>query len=142
MEKNYHQDPKNPDVLKTSSPRSFGLTFSVVFILIGFWPLLSQTPLRIWSLGVAALLVTVSTLRPQVLALPNHSWLKLGLLLNKIVSPIILSSIYFVVFAPVGLLFKLLGKDLLALRLDERAKTYWISREPPGPKPETMINQF
>ncbi len=142
MEKDYHQNPNNPDVLKTSSPRAFGLTFSVVFILIGFWPLISHTAPRIWSLGLAALLVTVSTLRPQVLALPNHYWLKLGFLLNKIVSPVILSSIYFIVFAPVGLVLKLFGKDLLALSLDRKVKTYWISREPPGPKPETLINQF
>ena len=142
MEKSYHQHPNNPDVLKTSSPRSFGLTFSLVFILIGLWPLFSQNPVHLWSLGVASLLVTISALRPQVLALPNHYWLKLGLLLNKIVSPVILSSIYFIVFAPVGLVFKLFGKDLLALRLDDKVKTYWILREPPGPKPETMVNQF
>ncbi len=79
---------------------------------------------------------------PQVLAPLNRLWFKLGLLLHKIVNPIVLGIMFYVVVTPTGLIMRLLGKDLLRLKRDPAAASYWIERTPPGPKPESLGDQF
>ena len=81
-------------------------------------------------------------LKPELLAGPNRLWIKLGLLLGKIVSPIALGIVFYCVVAPIGTLVRLTGKDPLRLKLDPRADSYWIPRKPPGPPPDSMNNQF
>jgi hypothetical protein len=137
-----HEDLQRAEAAEGSSDRSFGLVFAVVSILVGFWPLLGGAPLRWWALGVAGAFLLVSLVRPALLAGPNRAWTKLGLLLGKIVSPVALGVLFFAVFAPLGFLFRLAGKDPLRLNRDPGARSYWIPREPPGPPPESMTNQF
>ena len=90
----------------------------------------------------AALFLVIAYTYPKVLAPLNLLWMKFGLLLHKIVTPVILGLLFFVTITPIGLLARACGKDFLRLRLDRGAKSYWIERTPPGPPPQSMKNQF
>ncbi len=88
------------------------------------------------------MLVAFALLRPDALDALNRAWMKLGLLLFKIVNPIVMGLIFFTTILPVGLIMRARGHDPLRLKRDPAASSYWIERQPPGPAPETMINQF
>lgn len=137
-----HEDLSREEHVEGSSDRSFGFVFAVVFVIIAVWPLWYGGALRWWSVGVAAAFAVVAMAIPRVLALPNKLWLKLGLLLGKIVSPIALGILFYLVFMPIGMVMRLLGKDPLKLKRDPAAASYWVDREPPGPPPTSMTNQF
>lgn len=137
-----HEDLTREEHVEGSSDRSFGFVFAVVFVVIALWPLWHGGGLRWWSLCVAGAFVVIAMAVPRILAVPNRLWLKLGLLLGKIVSPIALGVLFYLVFVPIGMLMRLFGKDPLKLRRDAAATTYWVDREPPGPPPMSMTNQF
>ena len=137
-----HEDLNREQHVEGSSDRSFGVVFAVVFVVIAAWPLLAGNAVRSWALVVAGAFALIAMLMPAVLAVPNRWWMKLGLLLGKIVSPIALGILFFGVISPTGALIRLFGKDPLRLKRDADAPSYWIAREPPGPPPESMTNQF
>jgi hypothetical protein len=124
-----------------SSDRAFGLTFAVFFALVAILPLLHHKPLRLWAVGVSILFL-LATAIPRVLRPMNLFWAKIGLLLSKITNPIITGLMFYLVFAPAAMVLRLLGKDLLHLKFDAAAGSYWIPRTPPGPAPESMQHQF
>ena len=122
-----------------SSEKSFGVVFSIVFLIVALYPLINSESLRIWALVVSIIFVLLAFLAPKILVLPNKLWFKFGLLIGSIVSPIVMTLVYFVTVVPTGLIMRLLGKDLLKQKLDKNAKSYWIERkEPMG----SMKNQF
>jgi len=84
----------------------------------------------------------VALVKPALLSGLNRLWMKLGLLLGKVVSPIALGILFYAVITPIGLIIRLTGKDPLRLKFDPDAESYWIPREPPGPPPGSMNNQF
>jgi hypothetical protein len=137
-----HEALNREEKVQGSSNRSFGVVFAVVFAIIALLPLLHGGGVRLWSLGMAALFVILALAIPQVLAPLNRLWLKLGLLLHKIVNPVVLGIMFYLVITPTGLLMRLFGKDPLRLKRDPAAATYWIERTPPGPKPESLGDQF
>ena len=137
-----HEDLSREDEVEGSSDRSFGVVFAVVFLIIGLLPLLHSGSVRWWSVGVSAAFGAVALTIPSVLAVPNRLWMKFGLLLAKVVSPIALGILFYLVFMPVGLVMRIANKDPLRLRFDPAAKSYWIPRDPPGPAPTSMTNQF
>ena len=114
------------------------------FALIALAPLLHRPAggIRSWSLLVSAGFAALAWLAPRALAPLNRLWAAFGLLLHRLVSPVVLSLLFFCTIAPVGLLMRLFGQDPLRLRRDSSAASYWVRREPPGPAPETMKNQF
>ena len=130
------------EAIQGSSDRSFGVVFAVVFTIIGLWPLLDGPNVRWWSLAIAAGFAVVSAVRPGLLAPLNRLWLKFGLLLNRIVSPLVMGFLFYVVVTPIALMMRASGKDPLRLKYDAAARSYWIPREPPGPSPETIKNQY
>ena len=134
--------PRHIAPVESSSNRSFGLVFTGFFLIVGLLPLLYGHSLRIWALALAGVFLVTALAAPSLLAPLNRLWTKLGLLLHRIVSPIALGILFFGVVTPTGLLMRLLGHDPLRLRLDKTATTYWIVRNPPGPAPESLINQF
>jgi hypothetical protein len=95
-----------------------------------------------WWLGAAVLLGSVALLRPSLLAPFNRLWTKFGLLLFAVVSPVVLAIVYYGCVTPIGWVVRLTGKDLLRLRYEPNAQSYWITREPPGPPPASLKNQF
>lgn len=124
------------------SERGFGLVFAVVFAIIGVWPLLAGAGVRIWSLIIAAGFLAAAFFAPRLLAPLNRLWFKFGILLGRIVSPVVMAIIFYVAVLPTGLVMRALGKDLLRLRFDPEAKSYWIRRDPPGPAPDSLKHQF
>ncbi len=129
-------------VVRGSSDRSFGLVIAIVFGLLGLWPLVQGRPVRWWSLAVAAIVLLAALALPRTLGLLNRLWLKMGLLLHACINPVIMGLLFYTTVTPIGLLMRLLGRDLLRLRFDPDAPTYWIERCPRGPSPDTMPRQF
>ena len=122
-----------------SSEKSFGVVFSIVFLIVALYPLINSEGLRIWALVVSIIFFLLAFLAPKILVLPNKLWFKFGLLIGSIVAPIVMAFVYFVTVLPTGLIMRLLGKDLLKQKLDKNAKSYWVKRsEPMG----SMKNQF
>ena len=126
------------DEIKISSNRSFGIVFFIVFLLIGTYPLLNNDHVRIWSLIISIVFLILGLLNSKILLPLNKIWFKFGILLGKIVSPLIMGLIFFVVVTPIGLLMRLFNKDLLNLKFNKR-KSYWIEKSEPKSK---MKNQF
>ena len=137
-----HEDLSRIHEVKGSSNRGFGWVFTAVFLIIGLWPLLEGGALRWWSLIVAALFMLIALAAPALLALPNRLWLRFGLLLNRIISPVVLAFLFYVVLTPIGILMRAIGNDPLRLRRDKEHDSYWIKRDPPGPTPDSLNHQF
>jgi predicted membrane metal-binding protein len=125
-----------------SSDRSFGFVFAGVFALIGCWPLLHFQPPRWWALGIAFAFALAALVRPQILHPLNRAWLMLGLLLHKVVSPLVMGLIFFLCVTPTAWIMRLRGKDVLSLSRRPDLSSYWIAREPQPPDAETMKRQF
>lgn len=126
---------------KTSSDRSFGIVFTVVFAIIGLWPVIfSSGPARWWALAIAASFLFVALVKPCLLSGLNKAWLKFGMLLHTITSPIIMGVIFFLLFVPIGVVTRLFGVDFLKMKMDAKAKTYWVTRD--KTMEASMDNQF
>tara|TARA_B100001027_G_scaffold138414_1_gene96119 strand:- start:169 stop:558 length:390 start_codon:yes stop_codon:yes gene_type:complete len=128
---------KNTEI-KIGSNKSFGIVFFIVFLLIAIYPLINNGELRIWSLVVAIIFFILGLINSKVLTPLNKLWFKFGLLLGKIVSPLIMGIIFFFVVTPTAFIMRIIGKDLLNLKFNNK-KTYWIEKT--GPKSK-MKNQF
>ncbi len=128
--------------IEVGSNRSFGLVFFAVFLLIGLYPLLGGGPVRSWSLIIAGTFLFFAFFFSWALKPLNVLWFRFGMILARIVNPIVMFVIYVLTIVPFGLGARLLGKDLLRLKLDPKQESYWIERDPPGPEPESLENQF
>ena len=137
-----HEDLAREQHIEGSSDRSFGLVFAAVFLIIAAFPLFYGEGIRWGSVGVAGIFALLALLRPTLLSLLNRLWMKFGLLLGKIVSPIALGILFYLVITPIGIVIRLSGKDPLRLKFMPEADTYWILREPPGPEPGSLSKQF
>ena len=123
---------------KISSNRSFGILFSIIFAVIAFWPLKSLGEIRVWSLVVASIFLLLGLINSKLLYPLNFLWVKFGELIGKVVAPLVMALIFFIILTPIGLFLRLIGKDLLNIKLNNN-KTYWIKRDK---KPGSMKRQF
>ena len=137
-----HEQLDREQVIEGSSDRTFGFVFAVFFLVIAAWPLLRGDAPRWWAVAVAVAFAVVAAWKPMLLAGLNRWWMKLGLLLGRLVSPIALGLLFYLTITPIGLLMRLTGKDPLRLKRDPAATSYWRHREPPGPRPDSMTHQF
>ena len=128
---------KNTEI-KISSNKSFGGVFFIVFLIVSIYPLINNGELRIWSLSTAIIFLILGLLNSKVLTPLNKLWFKFGLLLGKAISPLIMGIIFFLVVTPTALIMRIIGKDLLNLKFNNK-KSYWIEKT--GPKSK-MKNQF
>ena len=126
------------DDVTIGSNRSFGIVFSIVFLLIAIYPLINSEGLRVWSLIIAVIFLFLGLINSKILTPLNKLWFKFGILLGRIVSPIIMGVIFFLVVTPIALIMRAIGKDLLNLKFN-KDKSYWIEKA--GPKSK-MKNQF
>ena len=124
------------------SERSFGIVFAVVFGLIGLFPLWSGGDVRLWALAIALILVFTAYAFPQVLRVPNRLWFRFGMLLNRVMSPVVMGIIFFGTVTPTGLIMRARGKDLLRERLEPGAESYWITPDPEHHRTSSMRRQF
>jgi len=137
-----YEDFHRDEIVNPSSNRTFGVVLAAFFALIGILPLLRGHPVRLWALPLSGIFLLAGLAAPAVLAPLNRIWTALGSLLHTITNPIILGVFFYLVFTPFGSLLRLFGKDFLRLKLDPDADSYWILRQPPGPPPESISNQF
>ncbi|MDA9768207.1 SxtJ family membrane protein [Candidatus Pelagibacter sp.] len=120
------------------SNRNFGIVFFTVFLLIALYPIINSENIRIWSLIIASIFFILGIINSNLLTPLNKIWFKFGLQLSKIISPLIMGLIFFLVVTPTGLIMLFLGKDLLNLKLNKNS-TYWVEKSDPKSK---MKNQF
>jgi len=125
-----------------SSDRVFGLLFTAIFGGVGLWPLWHAGGVRPWALVLGAVFLLFALALPRALSALNRGWMQLGLLLNRIVSPLAIGIVYYLTLVPTALLMRVFGKLPLQLKYDPEAASYWIARKPPGPDPQTMNDQF
>ena len=126
------------DEVKIGSNKSFGIVFFIVFFIISIYPLLSHNEIRLWSLIISIIFLVLGLLNSKLLTPLNKVWFKFGILLGKIVSPLVMGLIFFFVVTPIGILMRILKKDLLNLKFNKKT-TYWIEKNDPKSK---MKNQF
>ena len=129
----------NKEKIKMSSNKSFGIVFFVFFLILSLYPLLNKEKLNLLFLIFSITFLILGILNSKILTPLNKVWFKFGIILGKIISPIIMGIIFFLVVTPIGLIMKTLGKDLLKLKYNKKDSTYWIEKN--GPKSK-MKNQF
>ena len=126
------------DDIKIGSNRSFGIVFFAVFLIIAIYPLINSGELRLWSLIISIIFLVLGLVNSKILNPLNKFWFKFGIFLGKIISPFVMGIIFFLVVTPIGLLMRLLNKDLLNLKFNN-SHSYWIEKTEPRSK---MKNQF
>ncbi len=137
-----HESFDRPERLESGSPRGFGLTFAALFALLALVPVLRGGSVHWIPLAFAVVSLALAILAPALLRPLSRAWMRFGMLLHKVVNPLVMAVIFFAVVTPAGLIMRWLGRDPLRLALDRGAASYWIERRPPGPAPDTMRNQF
>ena len=128
------------DKIQTSSNRSFGLVFFVVFLIISLYPLLNQESIRVWSIIISFIFLFLGILNSILLSPLNVLWANFGLFLGKFVSPIVMGIVYFIIVFPTFLFVKLFKKNYLNLKYDKSKETYWITNQ--KNKNNNMKDQF
>ena len=137
-----HEDLRRRHTVKRSSNRCFGIVFFSVFGLIAIWPIFHDGAFRIWALTLGLGFLLTALFRPAVLTPLNKAWTAFGLLLHKIVNPVVMGLIFYLTVLPTGLALRILKKDLLHIDWDENADSYWIPRETSVTSLSSMKNQF
>tara|TARA_Y100000590_G_scaffold469648_1_gene658877 strand:- start:2926 stop:3297 length:372 start_codon:yes stop_codon:yes gene_type:complete len=122
-----------------SSERNFGLIFSLVFFIIGLWPLIKGNEIRLWSIILAIILIIISLIVPKLLKPLNLIWFKFGNFMGKLLSPIFMMLLYIITILPTGTIIRLFQRDLLKQKIDKSCPSYWIDRKE---KIQPMKNQF
>lgn len=135
-----HEDHTRRHDVIAGSERAFAFVFAAVMVLFALAPLRRGLPIRTWLLVAAAVLVLTGLLRPGVLKPLNHAWLRFGLALNRITSPLILGIVFFAGVVPTGLLMRWRGRTPLQLKRQPDRRTYWVDRA--GGPPSSMSRQF
>ena len=116
---------------------TFGILFFIFFLIIGFFPLISVGVIRIWSVVLSLVFLIITIIRPNLFTFLNRSWIQFGIFLGKIISPIVMGLVFFFVVTPIGILVRILKKDVMGLK--RGASSYWINRED---KLQSMKKQF
>jgi hypothetical protein len=123
--------------IKRKNNITFGILFFVFFLIIGLYPLISNEPIRTWSIIVSLVFLTLTIIKPNLFTFLNKLWIKFGILLGKIISPIVMGLVFFFVVTPIGIFVKILKKDVMGLKRGQ--SSYWITRED---KIQSMKKQF
>jgi len=128
---------KNSIKIKSKDNITFGILFFILFLIIGLYPLKSDEAIRVWSVVLSLVLLIITIIKPNLFTFLNKFWIKFGILLGKIISPIVMGLVFFFVVTPIGILVRVLKKDVMGLK--RGASSYWINREDKAP---TMKKQF
>ena len=128
---------KNLISIKRKDNITFGILFFILFLIIGLYPLKSEGLIRIWSVVLSLVFLIITIIRPNLFTFINKLWIQFGILLGKIISPIVMGLVFFLVVTPIGMLVRILKKDVMGLK--RGASSYWINREE---KVQSMKKQF
>ena len=115
--------------IKISSNRNFGLVFFIIFLIVSLWPLTYEGPIRIWTVIISLVFLILGLMNSKLLTPLNKLWFKFGTILGVIVVPVVMGVVFFLVVTPIGLVMKIMGRDLLNKKYDKKKRTYWIKRE-------------
>ncbi len=137
-----HEDYERTDEVKAGSERSLGVVFAGVFTIVGLMPLYGGGAVRPWGIGLGVAFLFLALAFPAALRPLNIVWFRFGMLLHKVVNPLVMGLLFFLTITPFAVIMRLLGKDPLKRRFDHDADSYWIKRQPPGPAPDTMKRPF
>lgn len=141
MDQSTHENFSRDEATAPGSDRTFGLVMGTALALLGLVNRWHTGRLWPWELVLAVLFLAAAWLKPIILHPLNRLWMKLGLLMHRLVNPIVMGLLFFGTIWPTGLVMRMRGRDLLRLKREPSSDTYWIAREP-GPKPESMRDQF
>ena len=114
--------------IKMSSNRIFGILFFIVFVIIGLWPLLNDADIRIWSILLSLVFLILGIFNSKILTPFNRIWVRFGIILGTIIAPFVMGLVFFIVITPIGIVMRLLGKDLLNIKYSNKI-SYWIKRD-------------
>jgi energy-coupling factor transporter transmembrane protein EcfT len=123
--------------IKKKNNITFGILFFIFFLIIGLYPLKSDEKIRVWFVVLSLVFLIITIIRPNLFTFLNKLWIKFGILLGKIISPIVMGLVFFFVVTPIGILIRILKKDVMGLKRGK--SSYWINREN---KFQTMKKQF
>ena len=112
-----------------SNNKGFGLLFSVVFLIIGFWPMINAENPSFIFLLFALIFLILGLINSKLLTPLNKGWVKFGEFLGRIIAPIVMAAVYFVVLTPLSIIVRVFGKDLLKIKFSDKSKSYWIKRD-------------
>ena len=142
IQQSTHESPAREEQAAPASERSFAIVMAVALALLGsinwwhdgrVWP---------WLGGIAAIFLISGYFCPTVLRPLNWAWFKFGVLLHAVINPIVMGLVFYGAVLPTNLVMRAMGKDPLGLKIEPDRDSYWILRQPPGPAPETMKDQF
>ncbi len=114
---------------KNTQNRSFGLLFFIVLLAFALWPLTKKGEINLFLISISLIFLILGLLNSKILTPLNKSWIKLGELLGRIIAPIVMGVVYFIILTPISLLVRLFGKDLIGMKFKNNSKTYWIKRK-------------
>jgi hypothetical protein len=139
MSRNFHETYA-PDAVKPPSERSTGLVLAGAAVIVAVvW---RHSPIVPWAaLGVAVVLSALGMMAPRLLKPVNLIWFRLGMLLHRIVNPIIMLLMFAVFFVPAGYIMRLWHDPLRSVRASD-SPTYWIARESGAERAGSMTDQF
>lgn len=124
---------------KLKDLKTFALIWSLIFLIVGIWPLFSGNTVRLWAMLIMLLFLIVAFLKPSLLNSFYKIWIKIGEVIGGFISKVIMVILFYGMFTPVAFVLRLLGKDLLRKKLDKNSSSYWIKRDT---QPGSLKNQF
>ena len=124
--------------IKLPTNRNFGIVFFLVFLIVGIWPLLNQGNIRLWAITISGIFLALGLINSKLLSPLNKLWFKFGMFLGNFIAPIVMGIVFFLVVTPTGLIMRLLGKDLLNLKKNNK-NSYWIEKDNSN---NSLKNQF
>ena len=113
---------------KNTQNRSFGILFFIVFLALSLWPLTKNGELNIYLLSIAIIFLVLGLINSKILSPLNRTWIKFGEILGRIIAPIVMAIIYFIILTPISLIVRIFGKDLISLKFKKDLNSYWIKR--------------
>jgi hypothetical protein len=128
---------KKNTIITTKNNIFFGILFFIFFLIVGLYPLISGGVIRIWSIVFSLIFLIITIIKPNLFTFLNKLWIQFGILLGRIISPIVMGLVFFIVITPIGILVRILKKDVMGLK--RGASSYWIHRED---KLQSMKKQF
>ena len=114
--------------IKMSSNRNFGLVFFIVFLILGFWPIINGEEIKIWLVIISLIFLVLGMMQSKLLTPLNKLWFKFGMILGAIVAPVVMGAVFFLVVTPIGIVMRTMGKDFINKKYNKKKETYWITR--------------